>query len=380
MLLYKRGYILLLFLAALMVVGCNKKDIEGTEITPVTEAFQIEEDFKVSNSIPDFVKEAIYFTAEFSEEVTSVITIKGLESGAEKKIVVEKAASLDATNATWNGNNDGLYFFKTGEEVSYTLSFFGADLIVDSTLTIKKAYEFDVEGKVVIIQNGDFNDLPNWSNEWWVDNNASKNILDFDFGWYGIEETNVLPVQGDKFVQFYGTRTDTSAYIGGAAAGNRDAVYYDLPADPERVWVNIYAYGYGNSYTNNYLLCAESDKCESCDEVDEYTTKDGLTVLGSDNVIDKDQNLPGFDDALQWEIPSDHYGWKLFSVKYSRIPFADYCIPGKEGGGCGNGIREPNRIDMVAFSFESDDPTLPSHALIDQVIFTIDGPFNPSKL
>jgi hypothetical protein len=85
MLLYKRGYILLLFLAALMVVGCNKKDTEGTEITPVTEAFQIEEAFKVSNSNPDFVKEAIYFTAEFSEEVTSVITIRCNECNMERE-------------------------------------------------------------------------------------------------------------------------------------------------------------------------------------------------------------------------------------------------------------------------------------------------------
>ena len=381
MFLNKRSYLLLLPSLIFLIIGCNKKEVDGIEITPATEGFSITEDLVLSNSNPDFTKDPVYFTAMFSEVVTSVITIKGLESGAEKRISVEKASELDATNTSWNGNHDGLYFFKNGEEVSYTLSFYGSEIVVVDTLAIKKEYDFDVVGKTLVIPNGNFNDDLGWQNGWWLDMNTKyENIEDFNFGWYGIEETKVFPVQGDKFVQFYGTRVDSSAYIGGASAGARDAVYFDLPADPERVWINIYAYGYGDTHTNNYLLLAESDRCDDCEEVDEYTTVDGLTEPIPDGVIDKEQNLPGFDDSMQWEIPSDHYGWKLFSVKYSRLPFATFCVNGKEGGGCGNGVREPNRVDIVAFSFESDDPSKPSHALIDQVIFTIDGPFDPSKL
>ena len=90
-------------------------------------------------------------------------------------------------------------------------------------------------------------------------------------------------------------------------------------------------------------------------------------------------NAAGVDDGMLWTIPSDHEGWELHSIKYSDIPFPTYCIPGVEGGGCGNKVREPNRVDLLALSFESEDFEKKSFAAIDFLMFTIDEPLDPSK-
>jgi hypothetical protein len=86
------------------------------------------------------------------------------------------------------------------------------------------------------------------------------------------------------------------------------------------------------------------------------------------------------DDGVQYELPTDHDGWKLFSTRYSDIPFAGYCNQeGGEGFGCGPKKYDPNRIDLIAMSFESDSPEQKAKAAVEYIIFTIDEPFDPTK-
>lgn len=334
-----------------MIVSCNKKDFEGREISVASDSFAVTNDLAVSDDNPDFVSAPIYFTSSYNEKVTSVISIVGLESGAKKEIVVDKANTLDETNAVWNGNHDGLTFFKAGEKVMYSLSFYGSDIVQVDTLIIDKAYDFVVDGVTVVVPNGDFESA---GGGWWF----QAGVVEFNTS--ATYPSPFLPIQGNQYIHAFGTRDASGAYIGGASQGARNGVFYDLPFDASRVWVNVYAYGYGstNSHTNFILSFHEADSV-------------GLETPNPTNAV-------GRDDNMGWVVPMDHEGWKLFSIKYSDIPFPTYCVPGVEGGGCGNKVRESNRIDIISVSFESDE-VLPSYGAIDFLMFTLDKPLDPSK-
>ena len=349
MLLYKKYNIFLLMLSVFMIVGCNKKDIDGREIASASSALVLIDTIKPSDVEPDFTNEAIYFTSKFSEEVTATITITGLESGATKVISVDKTSQLDSLNASWNGNHDGLYFFKTGEQVLLELSFYGSELIDSDTLVIAKSYDFVVEDVTFDVPNGDFESE---NAAWWVDG-----VSTFWNSTFGLD---IPAVQGDYFLYSEGIRTSEGAYIGGASSGARNGDFYELPFDASRVWVNVYAHGFGpsNSHTNYIVSFHEADSI-------------GLEEPNLTNAV-------GRDDNMGWQIPMDHTGWELKSIRYSDIPFPTYCVPGVEGGGCGNKVRESNRIDLISVSFESDEEIM-SYGAIDFIVFTLDRPLDPSK-
>ena len=68
-------------------------------------------------------------------------------------------------------------------------------------------------------------------------------------------------------------------------------------------------------------------------------------------------------------------GWKLFSFKYSSIPFAT----NKFFGGNGNKINEPQSVSLIDFNLETDFPG--NHfAHLDFPIITYGGPFDPTIL
>ncbi len=336
-------------------VSCNKKDFEGRAVYTASENFQITTDLQISDNTPSFGGgNTVHFTAEFNESVTSTIDIIGLESGANKRIIVDNSDTLTATNTVWNGNHDGLYFFKSGEKVVYTLSFYGSEMTISDTITIAQSYDFMTDDETEIIPNGDFELTPSFTNgEWFVDNVAV--FWNQNFG------TDIFPVQGEGFIYAEGQRTQAGSYMGGASQGQRNGQFFDLPTDPTRVWVNVYSYGFGpdNAHTNMYLVLLEADSV-------------GLDVPNPTNTA-------GVDDGMAWAVPGDHDGWALQSIRYSDIPFPTYCVPGIEGGGCGNKVREPNRIDLLALSFESDDFEKKSFSALDFIIFTIDEPLDPSK-
>lgn len=337
-----------------LLIGCNKKDFEGRAINTASENFQVITDLQISDNTPDFVSGPIHFTAEYNESVTSTIDIIGLESGAVKKVVVDNSDTLTASNTEWNGNHDGLYFFKTGEKAVYTLSFFGSDITYTDTITITQAYDFMKENVSVAVPNGDFELDPTFANgEWFVGGRAVF--------WNQNTVTDIFPVQGDGFLYAEGQRSESSAYMDGASQGQRNGEFFDLPVDASRVWVNAYSYGFGldNAHTNLYLVFLEADSV-------------GLETPNP-------TNTDGIDDGVLWTVPSTHDGWALQSVRYSDIPFSTYCVDGAAGGGCGNKVKEPNRIDLLAVSFESDDFTKTSYGAVDFIIFTIDEPLDPSK-
>ncbi len=82
------------------------------------------------------------------------------------------------------------------------------------------------------------------------------------------------------------------------------------------------------------------------------------------------------DDAFVAKITLNHKGWKLFSFKYSSLlPSINAAF-----GGSGNKIMEPNRVTILNLVLtKKSDPDSPVELYFDHPIFTVGGPFDPSK-
>ncbi|HWZ22437.1 MAG TPA: hypothetical protein VNW06_07260, partial [Cytophagaceae bacterium] len=65
---------------------------------------------------------AVLFNATFPATVSWVLTITGQKSGA---ISTLKGTSNGFTGEIWKGVQDNIYFFRKGENVTATLSFYG---------------------------------------------------------------------------------------------------------------------------------------------------------------------------------------------------------------------------------------------------------------
>lgn len=347
--------ILLPILALLLVMGgCNKKEFEGKQILVASDSFKIIENLSASNAEPNFNSDSVYFTAKFSEAVTTSLTLTGLTSGAQKTFSFSKVNELSAINTLWNGTHDGLYFFRTGEDVVATLSFYGIETVQYDTLKIKEALVYSDEIHYPL-QGGGFED------------NADNGPIKYPY-WipYGQTITSGLSkVLTNEIVQVQGYQSYRMAneatspgYQGGmdneVAIWNGSEAFPEflpLPSDPDSVYFSIYLYGLGEA----------ADKI-----VIEFKEADG----------DHETNENGRDDGVQVIQTLEHEGWELFTYKYSNLPFSTYA----PGGGSGNKIHEPHRIVRVAYSLEITE-TVPRYgeATFDYSIFTVGRAFDPSK-
>ena len=351
----------ILLLSVFLIVGCNKKEFAGGEIIVASEGFSVLENLTASDYTPDFDAGAIHFTAKFSEKVTAKLVINGLESGASKNITLTETDELSIDNALWSGTHDDLYFFRTGEQVVATLSFYGTEIIQIDTLIIDQSLSYNNDSHIPL-QGGDFEN----------DADGSGPIKYPDWVLYGpgdfliesqVLTSEIIQVQGEQSFRM-AANASANGYQGGM--DNEVAVWYGqiihgpgtiipeflpLPADPDSVYFAIYLYGTGEA----------ADKI-----VIEFAEADG----------DNETFVPGQCDGVQVIQPLDHVGWKLFSYKYSTLPFSSYA----PGGGNGNKIHEPDRIVRVSFSLEITE-TAPRYgeAISDFSIFTIGHVFNPSK-
>ncbi|MBX9851260.1 MAG: hypothetical protein K2X86_05810, partial [Cytophagaceae bacterium] len=131
--LWKKIYIL--FIISFFLFSC-KREYElgyyGEEFVPAPEGF-LAYGFSASPNPVNFKTGVLNFSAAFSHRVSFVITLKGLSSTATKKI---NGVGMDPSGVTWDGTHDGLYFFRAGEMVEATLSFFGSSLTLKDTISI----------------------------------------------------------------------------------------------------------------------------------------------------------------------------------------------------------------------------------------------------
>lgn len=321
--------------------SCSRKDPDyiGPARAYAPSDFVVEE-FTASKPSADFTVEDIVFNAKFSHSVSWVFTIEGKISGAKR---VFTGLSDHLTDVIWNGGHNDVIFFREGEPVAATLSFFGSKFTSTIDLTVTKKRDFSTYGTVALF--GDFETplkvaQPNWAA--------------FNVGEQGVDSVavdykgkKIKAIEGKNYYYIKGLG-EQSVFVDGIQYIGR--LRPKLPADANEVWFNIYLYGTGDANTKIDIELQESDK-------------DG--GLGGYQGTD--------DDAFVKSITLDHKGWKLFSFKYSdTTPSANL-----EFGGSGNHIHESDRLmSWGLILLKQSNPDSPVEVYFDYPIITVGAPFN----
>lgn len=341
------GYSLISLL--LGALGCSgEEEILGTGVKPVSSDFKWENhEVQLAAKSFDFtdISTAFHLDVDFGEEITSVLTIEGLESKAQKQFV-NTASQLTSSNTTWKGGQDEPVstFFKEGEKVVVKLEAYGTSDVYYDTIVIEKAQAFadistDMKGANLNFDPGSASTFT-----WWIKAGV------------GDLEDSSLPKIDDQYLVMEGTAPSNSVYVGGASYGGWNGPYIKqmngdpLSSDPSQLYFNIYVYGTGDTDSELYFNFYEAD---------------------GDHVGSNAKT----DDAVQLKIVPSHKGWKLLSYKYSDLPFSTYA----PGGGSGNKIHEPHKIALIDIALQATSQGGSAKVVVDYPFFTINQPFDPSR-
>jgi hypothetical protein len=345
-----------LLLIILLVISCHRReDIIGPEyVSAPSDFYIIKDSFEVNSSTVNFETSTDYFKAEFSSRVNWFITIKGLKSGAIKKIS-GLTDVLNAQNSIWNGGHDSFNFFQMNEKAAVELAILGSSIVLRDTIFIQRAKKYGSQGVAI----SDDVSIANFEGFEGIFGTAGKfNTAPWNYGIYfdageeifrGIDSLDPQ-FQGRQAVTLHGKDLNHNFYVGGFKRILTTAEYNTIPYAADSVYVNIYLYGTGDPNSRiNYSF-------------DERDSGMGAHV---DNV----------DDTYEYQFDMSHTGWKLFSVKYSQLSRATNL----SFGGSGNGIREPHKLRNVAFNLISSPAGSEVKVTFDFPIITFGKPFNPNE-
>lgn len=338
-----------------LVFACTrqKPDYIGPAYISAPEGFTVN-NFNSSTSTIDFnPATSMTFSADFSNSVSWTLTLTGQTSGA---VHVVKGISNGFPIIEWFGEHDEVNFFRTGENVVATLSFFGTDMksTTPSPITIIEAPDYKVCGK--FSNFGDFEDATKITNtnKWFPFSNPVTPIANVQQGVASAAvdyKGNIVPAaEGLQYYYIKGLGAQPT-FVSGMQYTNT-ATLSGLPANADDVWVNIYLYGTGDPNAGVEIEYQEAD------------------LIGG--------TQPGYqgtdDDAFVARVTLSHMGWKLFSFRYSDLtPSLNASF-----GGSGNKIHEPNRLrswDIVVV--KKTDANSPIEVYFDYPIITVGGPFKP---
>ncbi len=351
---FKFSLALTVFVALAFVLACSRQNPEylGPAYVSAPEGFAVVSPLTSSNTNPDFNPAvATTFDATFSSSVSWTLTLTGQTSGAVRTFT---GISSGFTGLEWWGDHDGVFFFRKGELVTATLSFFGTSMTAEAVapITIVEAPNYQTCGK--FSRYGDFEDETRitGANNWFPFSNPTTPIANVLQGVDSVAidyNGNPVPsVEGKKYYYIKGKGAQAT-FVSGMQF-TRTSNLSGLPADANEVWVNMYIYGTGDANAGVELEYQEADF-------------DGAPgYQGTD------------DDAFVARITLNHVGWKLFSFKYSDLTpslNADF-------GGSGNKMHEPNRLrswDIVVV--KKTDPNSAIEVYFDYPIITVGGPFKP---
>lgn len=313
-----KKYILHIIVCLLLISACKRtikdKDSIGPDIISVPEGFMVvNNNFSIGVDSVDLATSDPYFAAVFSDKVSWNVEIKGLSSGAIKKIR-NISSGLSALNSFWTGDSDNLFLFKKNETAVARLSFFGTSFYLTDTFVVKEPNTYpgilvsDFEGNGLIL---------GWSTFW-----TTGKFLE-----EGVENTISTP-EGDYYFHLKGNDFDATVGVGGML---HTSVSYGLTGDPSSVYMNVYINGTPNTRLD--LRVIESDG-------DEYTTV----------------------QTISWT------GWKLVSVPYDEFNLTSASqVDG----------QNPDRCVETKFLIKSSPAGSIVEANLDYIIFTNNKPFEP---
>jgi len=393
----------LLFFCLVFIASCKRNnDPIGPAYKAASSDFKLLTALQATNPAVNFsIGETESFTAEFSQEVTWTLNLKGLRSGATK-MFTGLSDKLDVSNNVWTGKHDGLYFFRSSEQVVATLTLLGSKLFFTDTINIVYSRSWDIPGEIVTaftfeklalsssgganskirsqggwstgytFFDGPFTDYPTYkatfptgSDMITAKNNEIESILR-DINGDTITTEIAGSVEGDRFYRMAGqdgiyTSTGYSDYfIGGcglpsAAVGH----LYDIDSNASNVYFNIYVYGTGDP--NSKLVV----------NFDEDDNRNGVPDSGVPS-----DNYAVYEDEYAWAIQVDWVGWKLVSTKYSDLPLSADGVNARKK--MGNGILQPQLISKIGLVLLSSAKGGKASVIFDFATFTMGKPFNPN--
>ncbi len=347
--------LLLKCLSFMIFLSCDREKLDfiGPSTISPTDGFEVQS-FTASNDSVDLENNTLLINASFNQAVTWTITITGQTSGATWS---RTGLSSDITNLTWYGGHSGIQFFRTGENVTITVSFMASTIQSNLTVYIEQAHEFDELGL-----------LPTYANFEGIDESAMVHpywVIFPPISGYDVEQglgsavvsysgEVVRPNQGDQYFYMRGLGSASDpGFVSGTQCYIADAGYPSLPSDADEVWINVYVWGSGNPNARLDMELQEDDT---------------LSVLPSYKGWDDDNYIA--------TMRLNHYGWKLFSFKYADLETNIY----ENLGDKGNKKHEPHRLQNLVFILIKDqDQTMVSEAYFDYPIFTVGGPLNTDK-
>jgi len=363
---FRFSLVIILVLLA-VVIACNRKkqDLIGPSYVAAPEGLSAT--FSTAAPIPalgvDFVlTPKVNFNASFLASaapatVSWIVTIVGQQSGAMYQI---SGTVSSFTNIQWGGSHTGLFFFRTGETATATLSFMGSSYTKSVNILIKRQASFNTCGTYP--KNADFETpsqvLPP-SGNWASFNYPVGTIVNVKQGISGVDSTNfrldrlgnlITAVQGKNYY-YMGGFGDSPSFVTGLEYLSMASTPI-TSADPNNVWFNVYVHGSGDINAGLDIEFHEADLPGDAG----YTGK--------------------VDDSWIYHLELKHTGWKLLSFKYADLAIST----NPDLGGHGNKIMEPNRLREVAFVLlKKLNPNAPVEVFIDYPIFTYGAPFKPCK-
>lgn len=323
-----------------------------------------------------------YFTATFNETVTWKIELKGHTSKATKTLS-GTSSYLDATNASWTGNHDGLYFFEQGEVVNAKLIISGREEPC-TTISINLVGARDVKSStptfmLASTQPGSTSDFEASSTYPYMFNIGATTT-------HKVQDDMVRAPEGTKFMRIEGVSAETNGFFVGGLQCRKNPTAAFNPSDstnffpkswtdPDKIYLNVYVRGIDNLPAGNFPYAVLNFECHEDDKRNPSNIGNCSYYANKPVGTNTDYFCPSSEDSWVFKIPIRHTGWQLFSCKYSDLlPSEDFA-----NGGFGNRRLEPQKVCRVQFGLVSSPPFNRVSADIDYACFTYGAPFDPKK-
>ena len=344
--LFKYRYLTFLVLAGL-ISSCEQDQI-GPDTQSVGSGFKVknvtfestEENLNLKiNQIPTII-------ANWGEDASYELTIKGLKSGAYKRYT-----GLDSKfEEDWIGLSSNIYFFQTGERASLHLKIAGVEqeIVSKDTITVKEKYNFDGKTRDGITYFV--------AETFEKGNQKSSHPIDFVSPDANDEDvfftyTDNFAIQGDTCLMIGGNDANGNGWSGdilnrypGTLLSKTGSYPIDSGINPSDLFFNLFVYGTGAEGTTIEFQVYEIDR----DTIPLDTRKDINDWIIGGQEMESPINL-AYNDVWIFDIPVKWEGWKLVSIPYSE--FRAKSDMGK--GGNGNRIRESFRICGLGLSILS---------------------------
>ncbi len=377
-----------LLVSGVVLYSCTRKKVEylGPEYLSAPAGFTAS-NLTVTSPV-DFTSGVCNVTANFSNRVTYTVTFKGLVSGAVRSYTgVNNLIDVSSSGGIWNGSNDGLYFFRSGEPVDVTVSFLGTDYTLKSSMMITternpftgnpNLIPLGVISGGTVINNGyEFSNVNPGSFPYQFAFSTAK-AVPTPFAERVLETVEkIKAINGTHVLRLSGISAQPDGFfIGGIQhrAGALNSVSsFMLPTtwtDPSQIYFNVYICGNGANYATVNLEFHESDLSNPLNAGGKFECPVTTNIENSYN------HDPCTDDGWVYAIPVNFTGWRLISVKYSNLSRS----VSVNNGGSGDGIKEPTRVARIQMGVVATPAFKEAKVLLDYPVISYGAPFDPSK-